>query len=255
VKITVVVPVFYAEPRLDTTLERLAAVRERLDMEILIVVDVPDPKHEEEARAANDDVSARWGAKCLYRIGVRGFGSALRHGFRQATGEAVLPFMGDCSDDPEDIPLMAHAMASGADVVAGSRYMRGGGIVGMTPKQRVSRWYSVLVRAAGGPPIHDVSNAFKLYGRRVVDTVDSMAESFDISVELTVKAAAAGFRVVEIPTTWTNRDEGTSHFAFRDELARYGRWLSYVARHRRAIRAGVRPAVGTVPGGGGVRAD
>jgi len=255
VKITVVVPVFYTEPRLDTTLERLAAVRERLDMEILMVVDVPDAAREKESRTSNDRIASTWGATCLYRVGARGFGSALRHAFAHASGEAVLPFMGDCSDDPEDIPMMAQALTTGADVVAGSRYMRGGRIVGLTPKQRVSRWYSVLVRAAGGPRIHDVSNAFKLYRRRVIQAVDSVAESFDISVELTVKAAAAGFRIVEVPTTWTNREEGTSRFAFRDELSRYGRWLAFTARHRRAIRAGARRAVDAVPGSEGVRAD
>src|SRR5207248_5803643 len=113
---------------------------------------------------------------------------------------------------------------------------RGGGIVGNTLKQRVSRLYSTLVRLAGGPPIHDVSNAFKLYRRTVVESVPTVADSFDISVELTVKAAIAGYRITEIPTVWTNRAEGRSNFDFWKELRNYGRWLVLVAARRRRRR-------------------
>jgi dolichol-phosphate mannosyltransferase len=118
--------------------------------------------------------------------------------------------------------------------VGGSRYMKGGGIVGNTAKQRVSRLYSVLMRMAGGPRIHDVSNAFKAYRRSVVGSVRTVADSFDISVELTVKAAIAGFRVGEIPTVWTNRSQGRSNFDFWRELRNYGRWLVLAARSGRS---------------------
>src|SRR5206468_965607 len=81
---------------------------------------------------------------------------------------------------------------------------RGGGIVGNTAKQRVSKAYSVLMRLAGGPPIHDVSNAFKAYRRSVVASVPTVADSFDIPVELTVRAALAGSRAGEGPSVWTS---------------------------------------------------
>jgi glycosyltransferase involved in cell wall biosynthesis len=230
VKISVIVPVLYAEPQLDQTLRRLAAQRPAVDVEILLVIDVPDPAREVEARAANDPLAERYRAVAAYRIGQRGFGSALRHGFSAATGDAMVPFMGDCSDRPEDLPRMAAALEGGLDVVAGSRYMPGGGIVGNTTKQRLSRAYSVLMRAAGGPRIHDVSNAFKAYRRAVVETVTTQAQSFDISVELPVRAAQAGFRVGEIPTVWTNRELGRSNFRLWDELRHYGRWLALAAR-------------------------
>jgi hypothetical protein len=140
--------------------------------------------------------------------------------------------MGDESDRAEDIPRMVEKLETGYDVVAGSRYMQGGQTVGMTSKQQVSHAYSLLVRAVGGLEIHDVSNAFKAYRRAVVETVRTEAESFDISVELTIKAAQAGFRVGEIPTTWTNRAIGSSNFRFSKEILNYGRWLALAARGR-----------------------
>jgi glycosyltransferase involved in cell wall biosynthesis len=232
VKASVIVPVFYSEPGLSVVLGQLAAVGERADLEILVVVDVPDPAREDEAREVNDPVAAAAGARVLYRVGERGFGSALRYGFTQAVGDALIPFMGDESDRAEDIPRMIQKLEQGYDVVAGSRYMRGGETVGMTPKQRMSRLYSVLVRAAGGPKIHDVSNAFKAYRREVIQQVRTEAESFDISVELTVKAAQEGFRIGEIPTRWTNREIGTSNFRPSKEMRNYSKWLGLAVRGR-----------------------
>jgi hypothetical protein len=110
-------------------------------------------------------------------------------------------------------------------------------------KQRVSKWYSVLVRLFGGPPIHDVSNAFKAYRKTVVDSVAVTSTSFDLSVELTVKAFLAGFRIAEVPATWTNRTEGKSKFKMGEEIPNYGRWLLLAARSRRRLSPA--PAAGS----------
>jgi glycosyltransferase involved in cell wall biosynthesis len=246
-KVSVIVPVLYGESQLAATLAGVAALRDRLDVEIVLVVDVPDPGREAEARARNDPLARSLDAVTVYRVGERGFGSALRRGFGAASGEAFIPMMGDASDRPEDIPRLVEGLNRGFDVVAGSRYMPGGDIVGNTPKQRLSRLYSALIRLAGGPPIHDVSNAFKGYRRAVADTVPTEADSFDVSVELTVKAALAGFRVGEVPTVWTNRTQGRSSFSLPRELPHYWRWLRLVLASRARPRRGSRrPALGPV---------
>jgi glycosyltransferase involved in cell wall biosynthesis len=232
-RVSVILPVLYREPQLSETLEGLAGLRDRLDLEILLVVDVPDGTRAAEARSANDPIASKHGARALYRIGERGFGSALRRAFAEATGDVLVPMMADRSENPADVARLVEAIQQGWDIVSGSRYMRGGGIVGQTLKQRLSQAYSILCRLAGGPPIHDVSNAFKAYGRAVVESISTVSDSFDISVELAVKAYLAGFRVGEVPTVWTNRKEGRSHFSMRRELSNYGRWLLLAARSRR----------------------
>jgi glycosyltransferase involved in cell wall biosynthesis len=230
-KVSVVVPVLYGERQLRPTLAGLHSLDdELLDLEVLVIVDVPDLDRESEARAENDTAAAEFGARVVYRVGERGFGSALRRGFAEATGDVVIPIMADASEDPRDVLRLVAAIEEGWDVVAGSRYMNGGGIVGRTLKQRTSHLYSLLCRLAGGPRIHDVSNAFKAYRRPVLESVSSVADSFDISVELTVKAHLAGFRVGEVPTVWTNRREGRSNFSMRTEVRNYGRWLLLTLR-------------------------
>jgi len=148
VNVTVVVPVLYLEPQLSGTLATLTALRDRVDLEIIVVVDVPDPSREHEARAANDPGVDAAGGRVAYRVGDRGFGSALRYGFDIARGAAVIPFMGDESDRAEDILRMIEKLEQGYDVVAGSRYMRGGETIGMTPKQRISQFYSLQIGRA-----------------------------------------------------------------------------------------------------------
>jgi dolichol-phosphate mannosyltransferase len=242
--VSVIVPVLYSEPQLRQTLRGLAVAEGGSDFEVLLMVDVPDPAREEQARTQNDPVAAESGARVVYRVGERGFGSALRQAFQEAHGDVLVPMMADASEDPQDVARLVEAMRDGLDIVAGSRYMHGGGIVGNTVKQRMSRLYSFLCRLAGGPRIHDISNAFKAYRRSVVETVPTVADSFDVSVELTLKAHLAGFRVGEVPTVWTNRKEGRSNFSIRTELNHYGRWLILALRSR--SRAGIR-AVATAP--------
>jgi glycosyltransferase involved in cell wall biosynthesis len=229
VKVSAIVPILYGEAQLSDTLRGLAGLRDRIDLEILLIVDVPDPSREAESRARNDSIANEFEALALYRLGERGFGSALRHGFRHATGDVLIPLMADASEDPEDVIRLTNELGRGWDIVAGSRYMRGGRIVGNSPKQLMSHLYSVLVRLAGGPKIHDVSNAFKAYRRSIVESIPTVARSFDISVELTLKASRAGFRITEIPTVWTNRRLGRSNFAFGRELRNYARWLLFAA--------------------------
>ena len=80
-------------------------------------------------------------------------------------------------------------------------------------------------------PCQDVSNSFKAYRREVWEEIPNEATSFDISVEMTVKAVAKGYRISELPSVWTNRQVGRSQFSMSRELPNYGRWLLYAAIH------------------------
>jgi glycosyltransferase involved in cell wall biosynthesis len=98
---------------LSDTLRGLAGLRDRIDLEILLIVDVPDPSREAESRARNDSIADEFGALALYRLGERGFGSALRHGFRHATGDVLIPLTADGSEDPEDVIRLTDELGRG----------------------------------------------------------------------------------------------------------------------------------------------
>ena len=166
----------------------------------------------------------------------RGVLNAMKAGIAAARGEFVLITMSDGSDQPQIVDEMVAKARAGADVVAASRYMRGGHqIGGPRLKRLMSRTAGLTLHWFAGVPTHDPTNNFKLYSRRFLETVtiDSTA-GFELALELTVKATLDHRRVDEVPTTWRDRTAGESNFKLRKWLPHYldwyrrafvGRWL------------------------------
>jgi dolichol-phosphate mannosyltransferase len=158
----------------------------------------------------------------------RGVLNALRSGMAAARAPYVLVTMGDGSDDPADIDAM-YALAQGqggADVVAGSRYMKGGHQVGgPVLKRTMSRVAGLSLHWLGGLPIHDATSNYRLYSKRLLQrvTIESTG-GFELGLELTVKAYGLGMRVAEVPTTWSDRTAGESRFRLWKWLPRYLHW-------------------------------
>jgi dolichol-phosphate mannosyltransferase len=126
----------------------------------------------------------------------------------------------------------------GADLVAASRYMRGGQqLGGPRLKRLLSRTAGLTLHWFAGVPIHDATNNFKLYSRRFLDatTIESEA-GFELALELSVKATLQRRRLSEVPTTWRDRTGGASRFRLRKWLPHYLRW--YLVAFRRRLSRG-----------------
>lgn len=175
----------------------------------------------------------------------RGVLNAMKVGIAGTAAPYVLISMADGSDEPHVVDSMVALALGGADVVAASRYMRGGRQVGGPPLKRLmSRMAGLTLHWLAGVPTHDSTNNFKLYSRRFLDsvTIESTA-GFELALELTVKATLAHRRVAEVPTTWRDRTAGQSNFKLREWLPHYlhwywvafrGRFASLVRRRRRS---------------------
>ena len=172
----------------------------------------------------------------------RGVLNAMKAGIAGSAAPYVLISMADGSDEPDIVDPMVALARGGADVVAASRYMRGGRQIGGPPLKRLmSRTAGLTLHWFAGVPTHDPTNNFKLYSRRFLDsvTIESTA-GFELALELTVKATIAHRRVAEIPTTWRDRTAGQSNFKLRQWLPHYLHWyraafgarLSAIARRR-----------------------
>ncbi|HYR54411.1 MAG TPA: glycosyltransferase [Methylomirabilota bacterium] len=156
----------------------------------------------------------------------RGVINALKSGLAAARAPYVLVTMGDGSDDPCDIDAMYALAQGGAEVVAGSRYMRGGHqIGGPLLKRTMSRVAGLSLHWLGGLPIHDATSNYRLYSKRLLQkvTIESTG-GFELGLELTVKAYVLGMRVAEVPTTWSDRTAGESRFKLWKWLPRYLHW-------------------------------
>jgi dolichol-phosphate mannosyltransferase len=152
----------------------------------------------------------------LHRPAKEGLGPAYLAGFRRALAdgaELILEMDCDFSHDPADVPRLI-AAADDADVVLGSRYVGGGGVRNWGLVRRVisagGSWYA---RVLLGAPIRDLTGGFKCYRRGVLETIDLDAvhsKGYAFQIETTYRALRAGFRVVEVPITFVDREDGVS---------------------------------------------
>jgi glycosyltransferase involved in cell wall biosynthesis len=231
-RLTVVVPARDEAETIGTTLDGLARALAGIEHEIIVVDDHSRDGTVEAARQRGDPR-----VRVIPNDGDGGFGNTVRLGFRHARGEAVVTVMADGCDEAETIPRMLAEIDRSADVVAGSRYMPGGRKVGGPLVQTLlSRGLGLLLHAAAGLPIRDVSNAFKMYRRSVLDAIRPEGDGFALSMEMTVKAHGLGFRVTEVPTTWTERRAGRSKFRPLQVYRTYLGWMLWAVGYALARR-------------------
>jgi dolichol-phosphate mannosyltransferase len=160
--------------------------------------------------AEQDDVDV------LHRPRKEGLGPAYLDGFRRALelgAELVIEMDCDFSHDPNDVPRLL-AAAEDADVVLGSRYVAGGGTRNWGLLRRlISRGGSLYAQVLLGLRIKDLTGGFKVYRRAVLETIDLDAidsKGYAFQIEGTYRALKAGFRVVEVPIVFSDREVGGS---------------------------------------------
>ena len=156
----------------------------------------------------------------------RGVVGAIRTGFDAAPDGPVLVVMADLSDDLGQVSKMLELYRRGSHIVVGSRYMKGGRIIGGPWfKQLLSRLSGLSLCWFRGIPTHDATNAFKIYDRAMLDTIQIESRGgFELSLEITVKAFLAGYTISETPTTWRDRTAGESRFKLWKWLPHYLKW-------------------------------
>ena len=197
-------------------IERLVvAVREQLpDAARILIVDDNSPDGTGEI--ADRLQSGLPGVSVLHRARKEGIGPAYVAGFRRVLDEGaelVAQMDADFSHDPADLPRLIEAVA-GADLALGSRYVDGGAVTDWGPVRRlISRGGSAYARALLGVHVRDLTGGFKVFRRRVLEAIDLGSISsagYAFQVETTYRAVRAGFKVVEVPITFTERRVGES---------------------------------------------
>lgn len=175
------------------------------------------------------------------RLG-RGALNAVKSGLGAAAAPYVLVMMADDSDDPGVIDAMVERARRGADVVSGSRYMQGGRqLGGPLLKRTLSRAAGLSLHWLAGVPTRDSTTNFRLYSRRLLDTVTIESRAgFELGLELTVKAHLLGLLVDEVPATWRDRRAGQSRFRMWRWIPHYLHWYLLGLYGRVSTRPGRR---------------
>ncbi|MDA8098725.1 MAG: glycosyltransferase [Nitrospiraceae bacterium] len=161
-----------------------------------------------------------------------GAAHAIRKGLRTAQHDLLLVTMADLSDDPAVIDRMVARMNEGFHLVCGSRYMQGGSQEGgPLIKRMLSRLAGVSLFWLGVSPVHDITNSFKLYRKSMLEHMEiTSAAGFTVGMEIAVKAIRQGYRVAEVPCSWTERTAGQSRFRLFRWLPAYLTWYCYALR-------------------------
>jgi len=226
--VLVVIPTYNERDNLERIVDRLRAAMPKAHA--LIVDDgSPDGTGDIADRLAADDERIH----VMHRTEKNGLGAAYVAGFGWGLERdyAVLVEMdADGSHAPEDLPRMIDALAD-ADLAIGSRYVPGGKVVNW-PKQRyfLSWGANLYTRLALGAKVKDMTAGFRAYRREALQKIriDNVASrGYCFQIDLGWRTIEAGFTVVEVPITFTERAYGESKMSkdvIREALIRVTKW-------------------------------
>ena len=220
---SILIPAFNEEGCLASSCEAIVAkFREKsiTDYEILVVNDNSSDRTEEVLKelCAKHQVIRYINNKL-----PNGFGLAVRRGLQEFRGQAVAVVMADLSDSPDDILVYYQELKNGAECVFGSRFIKGAKVHDYPAHKyilnRMANWF---IKILFGLDHNDITNAFKAYRREVIQGLQPLlANHFNLTVEMPLKAIVRGYRYVKVPVSWTNRKSGISKLKIKEMGSRY----------------------------------
>ncbi len=240
-RVTIVLPTYNERETLPILLRRLGEIvaQAGADCEAVVVDDSsPDGTAEAAARAAAP-LRSTLPVTVLTRPAKSGLASAVLEGVRRSRGDVIVVMDSDLSHPPEVVPRLLGAVAAGADVAVGSRYVAGGGI-GRWPVWRrvLSGGATLLARAVLGVRVRDPLSGFFAARRDLFARARLEGVGYKLLLEL---LAAGRPRVTEVPYVFTERAGGRSKLG-GGEILNYLRLLGRLWLRRTGTRGGVRAA-------------
>jgi len=235
-ELAVVLATYNEAENLAVLVESLEGLGE--DLELFIV----DDNSNDGTREVAEYLSAKFhNLNIINRPRKLGLGSALRTGLSAALAtdaRYAMTMDADCSHDPADVPRLLVAVRDGrADMVQGSRYIRGGGVCRWSVKRR---WFSRTANflyhlAAGGP--HEYTTNFRILSRRAASVVvgRTRRSGYDFMPESTLLVMSAGLTVWEIPITFAGRLQGASKLGVTEVIRGVTSFLAVTLQYRLQI--------------------
>lgn len=228
-KISVVIPAHNEEGCLYGTVSNIVDTLQQANIhhEVLIVNDNSTDNTLIICQQLSETFSS---VRYVSNLPPHGFGFAVKCGLEKFSGDAVGIMMADASDDPKDLVNGYYKLQEGYDCIFGSRFVRGGLVVDYPlHKLLLNRWANWFIKVIFGLRYNDVTNAFKLYRREVIEGIQPLlSHHFNLTVELPLKALVRGFSYTIIPMRWYNRKTGVSKLKIREMGSRYLFMVLYI---------------------------
>jgi len=239
-RVLVIVPTYNERQNLPLILDRLLGAVPGVDA---LVVDDGSPDGTGDVADARAESDPR--VHVLHRTAKQGLGAAYLAGFAwglERRYDALVEMDADGSHAPEQLPRLLHALAH-ADLVIGSRYVAGGSVVNWPRNREVlSRGANLYARVALGAGVHDMTAGYRVYRAAVLRAVrleDVASQGYCFQVDLTWRTLSAGYRVAEVPITFTERAIGVSKMSGSIMREAFVKIASWGARRRWAQLTGL----------------
>ena len=225
-KVSIIIPVYNERATIETLLSQVqAADTLGLEKEIILVDDHSTDGTKEFVKNLNYPK-----LKVLVHEKNQGKGGALHTGFDAATGDIVVIQDADLEYDPEEIhKVLQPFFDSNAQVVYGSRYLN--------PSEGLGFWHSFFNKAFTqlgnlliGQKITDLMTCYKAFTRPALSSFVSKLESkrFGFEPEVTARVSKAGFKIVEVPISYSPRSHGEGkHMNFKGQVESLGALIKY----------------------------
>jgi dolichol-phosphate mannosyltransferase len=232
-KALIIIPTYNEVDNLRPLLQDIFAYAPECD---ILIVD--DNSSDGTGKLADEIHAERPAVKVIHRLGKLGLGTAYITGFKYALAydyDAVFEMDADFSHNPRYLPAFLKAIEQ-ADLVIGSRYVRGGNTPDWSPLRRlISGSGNIFARIVLGIPVRDCTAGFRCYQTHVLRNIDLNAiqsEGYAFQVELTYHVFKQGFRIVEIPIVFVDRRVGKSKMSHKIVLEAF----KYVLQTRFGMR-------------------
>jgi dolichol-phosphate mannosyltransferase len=231
--ISIVIPCFNECAIIERYAQALIAPLEALGVPFEIVA--VDDGSTDGTRDALERLKPRAPLEVAAHARNLGLGAALRTGFSRARGEWVVALDADLTFSPSAIgALVRRQQESGADLVSGSPFLRGGGFEGVSSSRRlpsliINSFYRALFRR----DFTSYTPIFRLYRAARLKSLALTADGFEISVEIAVRFMQAGWTVAETPVVLTERVLGCSKMSALRELSRHAKLAARLFFSRR----------------------
>ncbi len=226
-KIAVTIPTYNEK---ETVLKITAAVHEALPQADILIVDDSSP--DGTADIVREAQKTRPYLKLKVRKEKKGLGAAYIDGFKTLIGEGygiIIQMDADFSHQPKYLPHFIAEIEKGADVVIGSRYVKGGGTENWNLMRRIiSRGGSLYAKTILCLKQNDVTAGYKCWRAEMLEKVivsDLKLSGFGFQIEMSFRTKLAGAKIVEWPIIFPDREEGVSKMSgkiFKEAL--FGVW-------------------------------
>jgi dolichol-phosphate mannosyltransferase len=228
--ISVILPTYDEREGIVEVVSEVLTVTRRAGLDVEVVV-VDDNSPDGTAEHLTTTFASDPGVRVILRRDERGLASAIYRGFREARGSTLVVMDSDSNHDPALIPLMVRC-AEDFDVVVGSRYVMGGGMLTSKFRYWSSYAFNILIRVVLGQRIHDNLSGYLAFRRELLEKLDAPAVFYgygDYAIRLLWSVVRQGGRVLEIPTVYRFRKGGESKTRF---FAYFWTYLASVFRLR-----------------------